>query len=62
MGKLVTDQNGNTNVLAELREGTYYVKETKRPKGYKLDENIYETRVLRGDEKMLEKSWIEEIE
>lgn len=54
VGKLVTDQNGNTNVLAELREGTYYVKETKRPKGYKLDENIYETRVLRGDEKMLE--------
>lgn len=33
VGKLVTDQNGNTNVLAELREGTYYVKETKRPKG-----------------------------
>lgn len=54
VGKLVTDQNGNSNVLTDLTEGTYYVKEIQRPKGYKMDGELYEVKVLRGDEKVLE--------
>ncbi len=53
-GKLVTDQEGNSNVLSDLTEGTYYVKEIKRPKGYQLDEKVHKTEVVRGDEKVLE--------
>ena len=47
VGKLVTDQQGKSNVLTDLTEGTYYVKETKRPRGYKLDEKTYEVKVIR---------------
>lgn len=56
VGKLVTDQKGNSNVLSDLTEGTYYVKEIKRPKGYRLDDKIHEVKILRGNEQILELS------
>ena len=34
-----TDKEGNSNTV-ELEEGTYYVKEKKAPKGYRLDETV----------------------
>ena len=33
----------------ELRAATYYVKETKTPKGFQLDKNIY-TMTVKADE------------
>ena len=42
-----TDKNGESNTL-ELEEGMYYVKEKKAPKGYKLDERIYQVTVTSG--------------
>ncbi len=54
VGKLVTDKDGNSNVLADLTEGTYYVKEIKRPKGYKLDQEVHEIKVVRGEVNVLE--------
>ncbi len=35
VGTLTTDENGDTDAV-ELREGTYYVRETAAPKGYRL--------------------------
>ena len=37
---LTTNANGNTDTV-ELRTSTYYVKETKAPKGFQLDKNVY---------------------
>ena len=37
---LMTDGNGNTDTV-KLRASTYYVKETKAPKGFQLDKNVY---------------------
>ena len=37
---LTTNANGNTDTV-ELRAATYYVKETKAPKGFQLDKNVY---------------------
>ena len=37
---LTTNANGNTDTM-ELRAATYYVKETKAPKGFQLDKNVY---------------------
>lgn len=37
LGTFTSDKNGNTNSI-DLAKGTYYVKETKAPKGYKLDD------------------------
>ena len=37
---LTTNANGNTDTV-ELRAATYYVKETKVPKGFQLDKNVY---------------------
>lgn len=42
-----TDKSGQSNTV-ELEEGTYYVKEKKAPKGYKLDETIYPVTVTSG--------------
>ena len=44
-GELITNNEGNTNTL-ELKEGTYYLKELKAPKGYKLDENVKKVDVV----------------
>ena len=41
---LTTDGNGNTDIV-ELRAATYYVKETKAPKGFQLDKNTYNLTV-----------------
>lgn len=40
VGTLTTDANGDTNTV-DLSPATYYIKETKAPKGYMLDEDIY---------------------
>ena len=36
---LTTDKNGDTNTL-EMEPGTYYAKETKASKGFRLDKNV----------------------
>lgn len=41
---LITDEGGLTNYI-EVDPGTYYIKETKAPKGYKLDETVHEVVV-----------------
>lgn len=45
---LTTDGNGNTDTV-ELRAATYYVKETKAPKGFQLDKNVYTLTVKAGE-------------
>lgn len=45
---LTTDGNGNTNTV-ELRAGTYYVKETKAPKGFRLDKTVHILTVKAGE-------------
>ena len=45
---LTTDSNGNTDTV-ELRAAKYYVKETKAPKGFQLDKNIYTLTVKAGE-------------
>ena len=45
---LTTDGNGNTNTV-ELRAGTYYVKETKAPKGFRLDRTVHTLTVKAGE-------------
>ena len=44
IGVLVTNNKGESQVLS-LFAGTYYVKETKAPKGYALDKNIYQIAI-----------------
>lgn len=46
-GELKTDANGAAGPV-EILPGRYYVKETKAPKGYKLDEKIYTVDVADG--------------
>ena len=46
-GELMTDANGAAGPV-EILPGHYYVKETKAPKGYKLDEKIYTVDVADG--------------
>ena len=44
-----TDENGHAELAKPLGNGTYTVKETKAPKGYKLDENIYTFHINGSD-------------
>lgn len=46
-GVLTIGSNGWSNIL-DLNAGTYYIKETKAPKGYALDPNIYPVTVSSG--------------
>ena len=52
---LTTDGNGNTNTV-ELRAGTYYVKETKAPKGFQLDKTVHTLTVKAGETTILKVS------
>ena len=45
---LTTNRAGNTDTV-ELRAGTYYVKETKAPKGFQLDKEVYTLTVKAGE-------------
>ena len=45
---LATNANGNTDIV-ELRAATYYVKETKAPKGFQLDKNVYTMTIKAGE-------------
>ena len=47
VGRLTTDEWGNTNTL-ELNAGTYYVKEITAPIGFALDYTTYEVVVTAG--------------
>ena len=47
VGRLTTDEWGNTNTL-ELNAGTYYVKEITAPIGYAMDYATYEVVVTAG--------------
>ena len=44
-----TDANGHAELAKPLGNGIYYVKETKAPKGYKLDEKIYTFHINGSD-------------
>lgn len=45
VGVLQTKEDGTTNVL-ELKQGTYYVREEKVPKGYALDPKVYSFEIV----------------
>ena len=52
VSSFVTDENGNSNTI-ELNESRYYAKETKAPKGYKLDPTVYTLDVKAGETTLL---------
>ena len=43
-----TDERGKTATGTVLTKGTYYIKEVTPPKGYALDEEVYEVEVQAG--------------
>ena len=47
VSSFVTDESGNSNII-KLNEARYYAKETKAPKGYKLDPTVYTLDVKAG--------------
>ena len=47
VGKVTLDGNG-AGELSGIKAGTYYVKETKAPKGYALDEETHEVTIASG--------------
>lgn len=47
--EFVTDSDGNINEELDIPLGTYYLKELETLKGYKLDNNIYEFNVSKGN-------------
>ena len=48
VASLTTDKNGNTDTV-EIKAGTYYVKETDAPKGFKLDSTVHTLTVKAGE-------------
>lgn len=53
VGTLETDSSGKTGELS-LNEGTYYVRETKAPAGYALDETVHEVIITANDNATVE--------
>ncbi|MDY5841939.1 MAG: SpaA isopeptide-forming pilin-related protein [Peptoniphilaceae bacterium] len=53
VGTLVTDEKGQSNLLENLIEGTYYVKERKASKGYAVDSTVYTVQVTGGETALL---------
>ena len=52
VNSFVTDESGNSNTI-KLTEARYYAKETKAPKGYKLDPTVYTLDVKAGETTVL---------
>ena len=52
VNSFVTDESGNSNTI-KLTEARYYAKETKAPKGYKLDKTVYTLDVKAGETTVL---------
>ncbi|MBS6923018.1 MAG: VaFE repeat-containing surface-anchored protein [Lachnospiraceae bacterium] len=48
LATLTTDNSGSTETV-ELKAATYYVKETKAPKGFQLDKNVYTLTIKVGE-------------
>ena len=48
VASLTTDKNGNTDTV-EIKAGTYYIKETEAPKGFKLDSTVHTLTVKAGE-------------
>jgi len=48
VGVLTTNSKGNTDTV-ELNVGAYFVKETKAPKGFQLDTEVYSLTVKTGE-------------
>ncbi|MBZ1154353.1 VaFE repeat-containing surface-anchored protein, partial [Clostridioides difficile] len=55
LATLTTDNSGSTETV-ELKAATYYVKETKAPKGFQLDKNVYTLTVKVGETAILKVS------
>ena len=53
VSSFVTDESGNSNII-KLTEARYYAKETKAPKGHKLDPTVYTLDVKAGKTALLE--------
>lgn len=45
IGTFTLNENGLSNTIADLKWGTYYIKESKAPKGYALDPTIYPVKI-----------------
>ena len=52
VSSFVTDESGNSNIV-KLKPTVHYVKETKAPKGYKLDPTVYTLDVKAGETTVL---------
>lgn len=52
VGTLTTNAQGQSNVLT-LTAGTYYIEETKAPKGYALDSTVHQVAVTSGQKTTL---------
>lgn len=60
VGTLTTDANGDSNTI-NLNAGTYYVKETKASKGFKLDKQKYTATVAMGQTTVIQSVEVPEI-
>ena len=49
VGDLITGESGWSNTLTSLAAGTYYVKERKKPSGYRTDNAVHEVMINEGE-------------
>lgn len=49
VGDLITGESGWSNTLTSLAAGTYYVKERKKPSGYRIDDAVHEVMINEGE-------------